>query len=343
MYALKTIPEDFIVVELPSREKNGSGSHLYFTLRKRNWNTLDAVKQIAQILHINLKNMGFAGSKDKIAVTEQLISCMGRSKEQIVGLRIVGISLEYYGAGNEPINLGDFEGNFFEIVVRNLDENFKANSIEQINYCENYFDEQRFSSGNVEIGRLIVKKKFKEAVKLMDREKVQNYLKSKKNDAIGAMRLLPMRLLRMYVSAYQSYLWNETVKRFLEKQGTVKKINYSLGELAFTNKIDRSLQIPLIGWGSAEIENDEIKMIIKEIMNEEQLYYGDFIIKQIPQLSLEGEVRDVFTKIKDFKIQKLEDDDLNSGKKKITVSFTLRSGSYATMVIKRLIEIEDMI
>ncbi len=333
MYRLKEVPEDFIVVEIPTLAEGGNGPHLYFTLQKRNWNTLDVVKEIAKKLHVNSKNIGFAGSKDKHAVTQQLISIKGRKKEQVLGVKLESVEIEYYGAGKEPITLGELEGNYFEIVIRNLEKE----GVSEVTCCENYFDEQRFSSDNAEIGRLLVKKRFKEAVALIGRDKVQEYMKKKKNDAIGALRLLPNRLLRMYVNAYQSYLWNECVSKYLERFEVMKKVDYSLGELVFVNCEDKSLEIPLIGFSSEELESGEIKEIIATVMKAEQLMYRDFVIKQIPQLSLEGEMRKVFTEVKKLEVGKFEDDELFEGKKKVTVSFTLGKGSYATMIVKRLL------
>jgi tRNA pseudouridine13 synthase len=354
MYKIKQQPEDFIVKEIPlaiATTKPESGPYLYFKLKKRNWNTLDAIKGIAFQLHCKLNKIGFAGSKDRQAVTEQLISIIGRSKEQVLKIKTPGISLEYSHSGKEPFTLGSHAGNKFEIIIRNLDEdNINNNKLEEINkthYCENYFDEQRFSTNNVNIGRFIVKKKFKQAVELIDQQKVKDYLKLKQNDAIGAMRLLPVRLLRMYVNSYQSYLWNETVKRYLEQFKVVKKIDYSLGELIFISKEDQNkmidLQIPLIGFDSEKLElkiepkYELIKTIIKQIMKEEELYYRDFIIKQIPPISLEGELRPVFIEVKAFEISEIENDELNEDKKKVKVSFSLGKGSYATMVIRRVV------
>ena len=72
-------------------------------------------------------------------------------------------------------------------------------------------------------------------------------------------------------------------------------------------------------------------------MKEEELYYRDFIIKQIPPISLEGELRPVFIEVKAFEISEIENDELNEDKKKVKVSFSLGKGSYATMVIRRVV------
>jgi tRNA(Glu) U13 pseudouridine synthase TruD len=53
-------------------------------------------------------------------------------------------------------------------------------------------------------------------------------------------------------------------------------------------------------------------------------------------MSSEGETRDMFTEIKNLKINNLEDDELNENKKKCIVEFTLNKGSYATIAVKAM-------
>jgi len=71
-------------------------------------------------------------------------------------------------------------------------------------------------------------------------------------------------------------------------------------------------------------------------MQKEDLDYTDFVIKQIPEISMEGELRKAFIEINDLQISKPEDDELNQGKKKLKLTFSLNKGSYATMVIKQI-------
>jgi tRNA pseudouridine13 synthase len=99
----------------------------------------------------------------------------------------------------------------------------------------------------------------------------------------------------------------------------------------------KDLKFPLIGFGHEDVENKEIQEIIDEIMDEEHLSYTDFIIKQIPELTLEGELRKVIVPVHDMEIGRKITDELNTGKKKIKVSFMLPKGSYATMVIRRIV------
>jgi len=303
MYQIKQVPEDFVVKEISKIKFLDKGSYVCFRLIKKNWNTLDVVKEISRRLRVPVKNIGFAGSKDKKAITEQVISIKNMGRERVERLKIKDVSLEFLGYRNEPITLGELEGNYFEIVIRNLDKvNFDSEDLTIVNY----FDKQRFGENNIEVGRNIIKKDFKKACEVLG-------LEVKKNNYIGALKEIPKRLLKMYVHAYQSYIWNETVKEAVDKGIKIK-------------------EVPLIGFGTDLDDFFEIKEVIEKILEKERLKLNDFIIKQIPELSLEGGLRKVFVEVKDFKV-------LEKGKKKIKVSFTLPKGSYATMVIKEILHI----
>ncbi|MDP3989634.1 MAG: tRNA pseudouridine(13) synthase TruD [archaeon] len=334
MYKLKQIPEDFLVTEISSIPRSDNGRYHYYKLKKKNRNTIDAVKQLAKTLGIKEKQIGFAGNKDRNAVTEQIISIIGVNKEKISSIALSDMSLEFIGYADKPISLGDLNGNAFEIVVRNLDDNQITNN--PISFCENYFDEQRFSKNNVEIGKMFLKKNFEKAVELIDHPVCLNHLKKFPKDFVGAIRRIPIRSLRIYVNAYQSMLWNKTVVSYLERHcSVVKKVPYSQGELVFVkDKID--LKVPIVGFDSRSLESGEIKQIIVDLLKKEEMEYSDFLIKQIPQLSLEGELRTVFIDVNNFVLGKSEDDELNFEKKKIKISFTLPKGSYATMVVKKV-------
>jgi len=338
MYKLKQQPSDFIVKEISNLKIKNSGRYIYFLLHKTNRNTLDVVKELAKRLRLKEKQIGFAGTKDKQAVTEQVISVLGVSQEKVLSVKIENVELSFLGHNDKPISLGDLDGNEFEIIIRDLDKY----TIKKSTFLENYFDEQRFSKNNKRIGKHLLKKEFKEAIKLIADQKLNNYLLKYNHDFIGALRLLPSRLLRLYLNAYQSYLWNETLAEFLKDNGTIEReVEYSLGKLVFVKDEIKNLQIPLIGYDEDLIIDQKMKSIISKIMEKEKISHADFIIRQIPELSLEGEFRSAFIEIKDLKVGKEEKDELNKGKKKLFISFSLGKGSYATMVVKKIINIHQ--
>jgi len=74
MYELKKIPEDFIVKEVADRTFGPEGKYLVCLLKKKNYNTEDAVQAICKALGAVRKNISYAGNKDRKAVTYQHIS-----------------------------------------------------------------------------------------------------------------------------------------------------------------------------------------------------------------------------------------------------------------------------
>lgn len=312
MYTIKQIPEDFIVNEVSSM-KLSEGPYGYFLLKKRNYTTQAAIEKIASALNIPLKNIGYAGNKDRQAITTQMIS-IERHYERAKTFKATDIELEFRGTGSDPISLGDLESNSFEIVVRNITKLPK-----KMKQFVNLFDEQRFSMNNAEIGKMIVKKELKKALESLNNGKYERNAREffeKTNDAPGALRRIPGKILRLYVHAYQSLLWNQAAEEL-------------------SKKYKENVDIPLVGFGT-EIENKEIQEIYDDIFKEEGITQRDFLIRSIPEISSEGHTRRLYAEIKDLEIGKLEDDELNKGMKKVKISFSLGKGCYATMAIKNM-------
>lgn len=301
MYKIKQSPEDFVVEELTSITPKDSGEYVYFWLTKREYTTHKAVETIARKLKLKLKHVGFAGTKDKKAVTRQLISIKGTTKEHVERLTLPDLKLEFYGYGDDPISLGDLAGNRFKIIVYS-DKQVKVEKIK----IPNYFGEQRFSTNNPKIGKLLVKKQFQEAATLIQAEpKLTDHLSKNPTDYIGALRQLPRKILLLYVHSYQSFIWNMTVERMIE-QGLEQEY------------------VPIIGFAA-----EETNSIIDDIMKNENLTFRDFIIRQIPEISTEGALRKMYV---DMNIKITDDKD------KHALEFDLPKGSYATTVIKELFD-----
>jgi len=328
MYAIKQNPTDFIVVEIINLKLDETGEHAYFWLNKKDYNTVNAIERVSGFLNIPSKNIGFAGNKDKQAVTRQAISIKdpGRriGKDRFQNFNSDLISLEYIGRGKGQIYLGQLEGNSFEIIVRDCDK-----EPTKVSQFINYFDEQRFSETNKEVGKAIVKGELKRACELILADCVKAHLLKNPNDFVGAMTTLPLKVRQMHIHAYQSYIWNETVAEYLKrkyKELTFSK--YSLGELAFPNISTPIVSVPIVGF-SIECEDEEMMNIVHEIMKKEKIQERDFIIKSMPELSVECGKRDIAVEIKGLEIEKKDE-------KTFLLKFSLQKGSYATMAVKRM-------
>lgn len=309
---LKQLPEDFVVKELSTIKPGKEGAYTYFLLKKRNYTTLRALEQLAAALRIPLKWFGCAGNKDKVAVTEQVCSVASIAPERLKRLALKDITLQPLGKGDKPVSLGDLNGNRFEIVVRDIDR-----LPEKKTRFVNLFGEQRFSTHNAAIGKAIVKRDFKQAVALIlaskseAAQKVHAVLATQPKNYLAALKTLPLRLLKLYVHAYQSLLWNELAQ-------------------AYAAHHDKNIKLPVVGFGT--IPDKELEKILQR----EGITTRDFVIKEFPELSSEGAERDVFVDVAEFQMGPLEDDELHPGRKKVTLAFTLPAGVYATEFVRQL-------
>ena len=326
MYKLKQSPNDFIVKEKLSLKKE-EGNYFYFSMKKIGLTTEQAIKDITKILNIPRRMIGYAGNKDKNAITYQKISIKSFKSLEKFKINRNNLTLKLLGKGKTPISLGSLTKNDFEITVRNLTK--KPNRI--ITF-PNYFDEQRFSKNNAEIGKHIIKKDFKKAARLLEENhySVKEYLQKKPTNFIGAIRTLPIKIIMLYLHSYQSKLFNELLNNHIKEGYKHKTIKTSFGELSFPLGKIKQINFPLIGF-----ETKETSKII-EILKKEKITPRDFIIRQLPNLSQQGQLRQGFRIISDLKISYIKKDELNKNKKKIVLSFSLSKGSYATMLVKAL-------
>jgi len=320
MYTIKHLPEDFIVKEVIKLKLMKQGPYLIYKLAKKNKNTESAVQVIAQKLHIRRKRIGYAGLKDKKAVTSQYISIKGVKKENVEKLVLKDLVLAFQGFSDEPISLGDHEGNAFIIIIRNLNKNQK---IPQKKQFINYFGEQRFSKSNIIIGKLILQRKWKLCIGIIKKtdpffeKNIEEFQQQHPNDTINALRLVPQKIVQLYIHSYQSLLWNNTAKALIKSKTNQK-------------------MIPLIGFGT-QLNNKKVKEILLEQLEQDNLTQRDFIIREIPNASVEGHERAFKETAQHIKIGKLHPDKYHKGKFKVRISFFLKKGCYATEYIRQIL------
>ncbi|MDQ3618292.1 MAG: tRNA pseudouridine(13) synthase TruD, partial [Pseudomonadota bacterium] len=155
---IRTAPEDFFVEELPGFEATGSGEHLLLTIEKRSMNTAFAAKRIAQWAGVGEMAIGYAGMKDRHAVTRQRFSVhLPRRIAPDLALLQAG-SLEVTAADSlrvidhqwhaKKLPRGALAGNRFVLMLRKVHgerEAIEARLQRIAGYgVPNYFGEQRF-------------------------------------------------------------------------------------------------------------------------------------------------------------------------------------------------------
>lgn len=305
-----------MVVERPRLDPDPQGRYVYFNLRKKGYTTLRAVHSIARALGIDPKRIGYCGSKDKQAVTEQTLSAGDIAPERLAGLRMPGMEISIIGRGNRPLRLGDLEGNSFSITVREIDEPPKP-----MDSFINYYGSQRFGRHNAAVGRALIRRKYVEAITMIcessqdHAEELHSFIGLHPTNPIGALRLLPKTLLMLYVHAYQAAMWNESVDKYLEAGG---KMNIC----------------PLIGFGT-QSEDPLLSRIIDDILTREGLTLRDFVFRDMPELCSEGGERMIRVAVTGLRVGPAQANDLGP-KQKALVEFSLPPGSYATVFIDQL-------
>lgn len=124
--AIRTSPEDFIVEEISAYPPCGAGDHLFVTFRKRSLTTLQAVRNLAQALGADPRTAGFAGMKDRHAVTTQTASfAVSREGDDVARaerLQLDDIEVLSAALHRNKLKTGHLKGNRFTIVLRELDE-----------------------------------------------------------------------------------------------------------------------------------------------------------------------------------------------------------------------------
>src|SRR2546422_5415812 len=113
--------DDFIVEEVSSPPpKSAGGPYAIATIRVRNWETNRLVREFARALHISRRRIGFAGTKDKRALTTRLFSFENVPVATLSSLRMKDLEVLDAYPSDRPLEIGDLTGNRFRVLVRGL-------------------------------------------------------------------------------------------------------------------------------------------------------------------------------------------------------------------------------
>jgi len=158
--AVKASPEDFRVDEIPAYAPSGAGAHLWLRVEKRGRTTRDVLRELARALGVPERDAGYAGLKDRAAVTTQWLSFpVARDPEPAAlageGWRV----LERSRHGNK-LRTGHLRGNRFAIAVRGGDPGRARACADALALrgLPNFFGAQRFGAGgrNADLGRALL-------------------------------------------------------------------------------------------------------------------------------------------------------------------------------------------
>ncbi len=237
-FHFKQSPRDFVVEEIPLYEFSGEGEHLVLFVRKKNMSTLELVSILARYLGIQNKEIGYAGLKDKNAMTKQYMSIHKKHEEALENFEHADVKIVSKTYHNNKIKIGHLKGNRFYIKVKKVNPTSAKKIDEALKNISdfgipNFFGYQRFGT---------------EGDNHIDGEKIAKGDKKERNPKIR----------KLLISAYQSHLFNLWLSRRLEINTLVQ--NFKVEEL------ESILNMPNAEVAKLNSQKHPFKMISGDIM-----------------------------------------------------------------------------
>ena len=392
--------EDFYVEEIPEIIPTGEGPNVYVWIEKLGRTTLDVVLDIARDLHISRKRMGFAGMKDKKALTRQWICIANMDSEeqfkQVENLDIYKTDFLKIVRGRKKLRMGQIKGNKFKILIRDLDDiensaEIANNVLEQLEVTgvPNYFGWQRFGKPRTIthlVGEALIHNDIKGAVdryignplenesdenqmarqayddgnleealdlmgkrmryeKMMIKELIRDSKKGELTDKsyMNALHALPKPLQRMFVHAYQSYLFNEAVSnrvsmginKYVEGDIIIDPEEHIVRDKTpeeFQELIDNfqaSPTCPLYGT-KVPFAEGEVGEMEKNVLKNYNIDKQNFEVPKMPRLGSHGLRRSMRFQVWDASASATDDG--------VLCEFSINKGSYATAVLREIMK-----
>ena len=392
--------EDFYVEEIPEIIPTGEGPNVWVWIEKVGRTTLDVVLDIARDLHIDRKRMGFAGMKDKKALTRQWICIANMDSEdqfkQVEDLNIYKTDFLEVIRGRKKLRMGQLKGNKFRILIRDLDDIEKSADIAnevlkelEVTGVPNYYGWQRFGKPRTNthlVGEALIHNDLKEAVrryvgnpsekeslenqkarqayddgdlekslelmgkgmryeKMMVRQLIKDSKKGELDDKayMNALHALPKPLQRMFVHAYQSYLFNDAVSRRVDMginrfiEGDIitdneehiirDKTPEEYQELIDNFKVNPT--VPLYGT-KVPFADGEVGEMERNVLKSYNIDKSNFEVSKMPRLGSYGLRRSLRFKVGDVCAKATDDG--------VLAEFSIDKGSYATAVLREVMK-----
>ncbi len=395
---IKSCAEDFIVEEISCHPPAGDGRYVIARITSKNWETNRLIEKLASHLHISSNSIGYAGIKDRKAVTSQLMS-FPVDIEKLQNLGLPDVKIEVLYKSSKPVYRGKLLGNHFHIVIRNVkgkkeDVEKVLHEIEENGGFPNFFGVQRFGIARPIthiVGKYIVKNDLERAVmtyvanpikgedeesykarkflqetrdfekaleiypkKLAFERRIIAHLIKKPGDWKGAILSLPVNLVRIFVHAYQSYLFNRILSYRIKRglpineaiEGDIvitceKEIVVQANEGIVVNeknieKINKQIKkekcFPsgaIIGY-DVKLAEKEMGEIERKVMEEEEIEREEFKIPHMPSFACSGMRRIIVVPVKQIN-WRMEDNN-------VFLEFSLPKGCYATSLLREIMK-----
>ncbi|MBK7865038.1 MAG: tRNA pseudouridine(13) synthase TruD [Archangiaceae bacterium] len=383
---LKQRPEDFSVKESFRFDEVPSGSHRVYLMDKQKLSTFDALARIRDRFGLKPMSISYCGLKDKQGRTEQLIAVNGADvdmQDEDLRLKFLGRTDRPLSAAN--ITSNRFSVTVRAVKHAELPQvNLAAAEVNRLGVV-NYFDDQRFGSlkhGQGFIAKDLLRGDFEAALKNFmavpspldrtDDAKVKAFwaknwgdwgarvpfeggkkyhriiasLRAKPRDFVAAFLQIDSDYRAMQLFTFQSYLWNEGVRRLLQlmlPREHLFPMPYQAGTLLFhrdaapevLHKL-RTLSFPLLS-PQTTFEDEQVREAAIWALGKDKLTLDKLTIAGTEKLLyFKHELRPLLVYPHKLVLGRPGPDEMNKPHLKLNVAFTLPPGSYATLVVKRL-------
>jgi tRNA pseudouridine13 synthase len=382
VYKIKVRPEDFVVRELVSIPLAKSGNYTILKLEKQLWNTLDVIDFVARKMRLPKRFFSRAGLKDRYSLSTQYLSFKGgfkrTLKEKNFTLKPVGRS--NFPVTARMLCGNAFSITLRNLTEKEIKKS-NRNATEVTGHgFPNYFDEQRFGSarhGQGFIAKKMIQKHYQGALKILlcypykedsAREKrfkkycmnhwldwqgcleisppmyrpILKYLCEHPKNFKNAIKKIDQEFLNLYLLAYQSFLFNETLSNVIKQAGEkFASLKYSHGEFVFYRQLSasstlRTLRLPMLnekttltGFAGGITEN----VLKKEGITLKAMGLQKMRLRGVRFKAFE---RNAIIVPADFVATEPMPDDICKNRLKRTIECTLPPGTYATILVKRL-------
>jgi tRNA pseudouridine13 synthase len=361
---LKQRAEDFRVEEESRLEAGPEGAFALYRLEKRGIGTPEAIRVVARAWRLGPRDFGYAGLKDKYGVTGQVVSVRSGPRRNFSGK---GFTLNYLGRSARPAARGTIARNRFTIVLRDLAQGEAERVLARergaaAHGIPNYYDDQRFGSLRGTRGRFVARALLagdhEEALRLAnacpareDRSRIKRR-RTLLRDRWGrwddlaraldpsleqricrrlaggapfadAYREIDAPIRALHLSAFQAHLFNACLRRALPGDGPRHK--GVAGPYVFFRGDPGPLRDTTIPLFSAGAPADDL---LDAVLPEEGL-------DRAQAAPFRPGRRRAIVVPDALECGDPEPDDANKGRLAVRLAFTLPSGAYATILVKR--------
>ncbi|MFX0080030.1 MAG: tRNA pseudouridine(13) synthase TruD [Candidatus Hermodarchaeota archaeon] len=374
-----------------------AGKFTVFYLVKRNLDSIQAIRQLSRVMGVSYKRFSYAGIKDRRAVTSQRVSFRGSPQDligrEIAGVQILHPYRAKQPIVPGALQGNRFTTTICEVNLTAKEAQTRVENtqkeIQSAGGALNFYGPQRFGiirPNTHLIGKQLILENYKEAIQILLEGGVEpteveddstqevadsnedmpyglyeraitHYLNKHPDDYKGAFQVIPRDLARLYVHAFQSYIFNKTIsqrviqgislqeptigdytKPIAGEIHTVRPVTKDTISQITTAVRDSTHQIviPIVGFDFERVSFEgSMGNIITAILEKEKITPAQFRLKDLPTLSSRGTFRPLLVNPVDYQFSILKTEETV-----VQICFDLPKGSYASVILREFIKPE---